>query len=116
MNEMITSRTGEKFYNCCIHHLGMVGAFIRETGIMEKIDEMIPKLSNNTSFHFSHGQVVALMIINGLGYTSKPLYMCHEYFRKKDVETILGFEFKPEWFNDDVIGRTLDAMFEYGLY
>ena len=28
MNEMITSRTGEKFYNCCIHHLGMVGAFI----------------------------------------------------------------------------------------
>lgn len=55
------------------------------------------------------------MIINGLGYTSKPLYMCHEYFRKKDVETILGFEFKPEWFNDDVIGRTLDAMFEYGL-
>ena len=115
MNEMITSRTGEKFYNCCIHHLGMVGAFIRETGIMEKIDEMIPKLSNNTSFHFSHGQVVALMIINGLGYTSKPLYMCHEYFRKKDVETILGFKFKPEWFNDDVIGRTLDAMFEYGL-
>ena len=51
MNKMITSRTGEKFYNCCIHHLGMVGAFIRETGIMEKIDEMIPKLSNNTSFH-----------------------------------------------------------------
>ena len=88
----------------------MVGAFLRETGIMEKIDEMIPKLSNNTSFHFSHGQVVALMIINGLGYTSKSLYMCHEYFRKKDVETILGFKF-----NDDVIGRTLDAMFEYGL-
>ena len=115
MNKMITSRTGEKFYNCCIHHLGMVGVFIRETGIIEKIDEMIPKTSHNNSAHFTHGQVVALMILNGLGYTSRPLYMCHEYFRKKDVETILGFEFKPEWFNDDVIGRTLDAMYEYGL-
>ncbi len=93
----------------------MVGAFIQETGIIEIIDEMIPQTSNNNSAHFTHGQVVALMIINGLGYTSRPLYMTHQYFLKKDVETILGFEFNPEWFNDDVIGRTLDALFEYGL-
>ena len=115
MEELLTDRAGEKYYHRTIHHLGMVGAFIKESGIIETIDEMIPKTSNNNSAHFTHGQVVALMVINGIGYTSRPLYMTHQYFKKKDVETILGLEFKPEWFNDDVIGRTLDALFEYGV-
>ncbi len=115
MEELLTNRAGEKFYHRTIHHLGLVGAFIKGSGIIETIDEKIPKTSNCNNAHFTHGQVVALMIINGLGHPSRPLYMTHQYFRKKDVETILGFEFKPEWFNDDVIGRTLDVLFEYGL-
>ena len=85
MEELLTDRAGEKYYHRIIHHLGMVGAFIQETGIIETIDEMIPKTSNNNSAHFTHGQVVALMIINGLGYTSRPLYMTHQYFLKKDI-------------------------------
>ena len=95
-------------------HLGLVGAFIRETGIIEKIDSMIPKLSNNPG-NFTHGEVVALMILNGLGYTSRPLYMTHTFFEAKDVEAMLGIEYESSWFNDDVIGRTMDEMYEYGL-
>lgn len=55
-----------------VGHLGLVGAFIRESGIIEMIDSRIPKTSNNQG-HFTHGQVVALMIINGLGYTTSRL-------------------------------------------
>lgn len=97
-----------------VGHLGLVGAFIRESGLIKKIDSLLPKTSNHQG-HFTHGEVVALMILNGLGYTSKPLYMCHTYFENKDVSAILGIEFRKEWFNDDVIGRTMDALHAYGL-
>ena len=68
-----------------VGHLGLVGAFIRETEIIEMIDSLSPKESNNCG-HFTHGQVVALMILNGLGYTSRPIYMTHTFFEGKDVE------------------------------
>ena len=32
---------------CLLGHLGLVGAFIRESGIIEMIDSRIPKTSNN---------------------------------------------------------------------
>ena len=91
-------------------HLGLAGAFIRECGLIDKIDSLIPKESNNAG-HFTHGQVVALMILNGLGYTTRPLYMSNTFFEAKDVEAMLEFEYRSSWFNDDVIGRTMDAMY-----
>ena len=99
---------------CLLGHLGLVGAFIRESGIIEMIDSRIPKTSNNHG-HFTHGQVVALMILNGLGYTTRPLYMSNRFFEARDVEAMLGIEYDQSWFNDDVIGRTMDALYEYGL-
>lgn len=106
--------SGKKLQLFTVGHLGLVGAFIKESRIIEIIDELIPKTSNHNA-HFTHGEVVALMIINGLGYTARPLYMCHSYFDTKDVKAILGIDFNPEWFNDDVIGRTMDALHSYGL-
>ena len=50
-------------------HLGLAGAFIRECGLIEKIDSLIPKESNNAG-HFTHGQVVALMIL---------IHLCNNY-------------------------------------
>jgi transposase len=95
-------------------HLGLAGAFIRETKIIEMIDFMIPKSSNNSG-HFTHGQVVALMILNGVGYTTRPLYMSNTFFDAKDVEAMLGIKYEKAWFNDDVIAHTMDALYEYGL-
>ena len=57
-------------------HLGLAGAFIRECGLIEKIDSLIPKESNNAG-HFTHGQVVALMILNGLVYYASLVYEQH---------------------------------------
>lgn len=97
-----------------VGHLGLVGTFIQESGIIEMIDSRIPKTSNNHG-HLTHGQVVALMILNGLGYTTRPLYMSNTFFDAKDVEAMLGIEYDANWFNDNVTGRTMDALYEYGL-
>lgn len=97
-----------------VGHLGLVGTFMHECGLIDLIDRLIPKKSHNQG-HFSYGEVVALMILNGLGYTSKPLYLTHEFFKNKDVEAMLGINFQMEWFNDDIIGRTMDVIHEYGI-
>ena len=110
----MTVITREQLKPLTMGHLGLVGAFIQETGIIEKIDSRLPKISNNAG-HFTHGQVVALMILNGLGYTTRPLYMSNTFFEARDVEAMLGIEYQKDWFNDDVIGRTMDALYEYGL-
>ena len=110
----MTVITREQLKPLTMGHLGLVGAFIQETGIIEKIDSRLPKISNNAG-HFTHGQVVALMILNGLGYTTRPLYMSNTFFEARDVEAMLGIEYQKAWFNDDVIGRTMDALYEYGL-
>ena len=68
-------------------HLGLAGAFIRECGLIDKIDSLIPKDSNNAG-HFTHGQVVALMILNGLGYTTRPLYMSNTYVQIRFNTTV----------------------------
>lgn len=40
-----------------VGHLGLVGAFIRESGIIEMIGSRIPKTSNNQGY-FTHGQEI----------------------------------------------------------
>ena len=110
----MTAVAKEQITPYVLGHLGLAGAFIRECGLIDKIDSLIPKESNNAG-HFTYGQVVALMILNGLGYTTRPLYMSNTFFDAKDVETMLEFEYHSSWFNDDVIGRTMDAMYRYGL-
>ena len=110
----MTAVAKEQITPYVLGHLGLTGAFIRECGLIDKIDSLIPKESNNAG-HFTYGQVVALMILNGLGYTTRPLYMSNTFFDAKDVETMLEFEYHSSWFNDDVIGRTMDAMYRYGL-
>lgn len=95
-------------------HLGLVGAYNQEAGIIEKIDSRLPQASS-TSGHLTHGQIVALMILNVLGYTTRPLHMAHNFFEAKDVAAMLGIEFQSAWLNDDVIDRTMDDLYNYGL-
>ena len=58
----MTAVAKEQITPYVLGHLGLAGAFIRECGLIDKIDSLIPKESNNAG-HFTYGQVVALMIL-----------------------------------------------------
>ncbi|BAZ91035.1 transposase [Raphidiopsis curvata NIES-932] len=60
-----------------IDHLGIVAGIIDSIGIVEIINELIGVEKDEK---VNAGQVVKAMIINGLGFVSKPLYMFPEYF------------------------------------
>ena len=55
-----------------LDHLGLVAAMCEQIGLEEMIDTLIPPDSRAV---LSTGETVKLMVINGLGFTSRPLYL-----------------------------------------
>ena len=95
-----------------IDHLGIVAGIIDAIGIVEIINELIGVEKGEK---VNAGQVVKAMIINGLGFVSKPLYMFPEYFETIACEHLIGTGVKPEYLNDDKLGRVMDKLFIRGL-
>lgn len=101
MNTQYSSRS--------LDHLGIVAGVCREIGLSESIDNII---GVNSQQKVSTGDAVTAMVINALGFTSKPLYMYPEYMAKKPVKLLFKKNMEPEDFNDDTIGRALDRIYE----
>lgn len=95
-----------------IDHLGIIAGIIDEIGIAEKINEIF---SIDIREKVNTGEVVKAIILNGLGFVSRPLYLFPEFFKDKAVEHLIGAGIKPEDLNDDKIGRVMDKLYKYGL-
>ncbi len=61
----------------------------------------------------SAGQVVKALILDRLSGRS-PLYKIEQSFVHQDMELLFGEDISPSKFNDDVVGRCMDALFETG--
>jgi len=96
-----------------LDHLGLVAVAIDSLKLIERIDKRLP-LPQNSDANLTHGQRVKAMIINGLGYTSSPLYLTPKFFRHKDISRLIGSGIEAEYLNEYALGRTLDALFNYG--
>lgn len=59
--------------------------------------------------------LVKAILINGLGFVSRPLYLFSQFFDDKAIEILLGEEVESEYLNDDKIGRVMDKLYKYGL-
>ncbi len=95
-----------------LNHLGLVSGMIEQLGIVEEIDSRIEQDLNER--HVSIGLGVKAMIINGLGFTQRTLYMVSNYFENLPIELLLGSGIEPSHLNDSVLGRILDDIYEYG--
>ncbi|AEA33726.1 IS1634 family transposase [Hippea maritima] len=94
-------------------HLGLIAGMIDELKIAETIDDEIP--SSSKSKNLSYGEATKAMILNGLGYVNKQLYLTPLFFKDKPLKRLFGRDVDFPWFNDDALGRTLDKLFEYGV-
>lgn len=95
-----------------IDHLGIVAGIIDSIGLVEIINEIIGVEKGEK---VNPGHVVKAMILNGLGFVSKPLYMFPQYFETVACEHLIGAGVKPEYLNDDKLGRVMDQLFIKGL-
>ncbi|WP_435249964.1 IS1634 family transposase [Vibrio sp. nBUS_14] len=92
-----------------LDHLGLIAAFCHEIDLPGLIDRIIPKYSEH---NVSHGDAVLAMILNGLGFHSRTLHMFSDFFETKPISKLLAKNIEAHHLTDDVLGRTLDALFE----
>lgn len=96
-----------------LEHLGMVAGMYEELGIGELIDKLI--VQDHEQRTLSLGTLVKAMVINGLGFTERRLYLSPQFFKNKPTELLLGKGVTSEMLNDDALGRTLDKLYAYGV-
>jgi transposase len=92
-------------------HLGIVAGIFDSLKISEVIDGV---MSKQGSKNLPHSTIIKAMILNGLGFTHQRLYLFPNYFMTIPTEKLLGEGISPSDLNDDVVGRTLDAIYRYG--
>ena len=102
----------EEFESKNLDHLGIIAGIIDEIGIVEKLNEIFLIDSREK---VNTGEVVKAIILNGLGFVSRPLYLFSQFFEDKAIEHLLGSGIKAEDLNDDKIGRVMDKLYKYGL-
>ena len=90
---------------------GIVAGIYDELGIGAIIDRCVPKTRHH---HLTPGQAVKAMTLNSRGFVERRLYLFQEFFTTISVETLLGDGITLEHLPDDCLGRTLDAIAEYG--
>jgi hypothetical protein len=62
-----------------LDHLGIVAGICNEIGFIEVIDAQISRQERKVSV----GQAVQAMVINVLGFVSRPLYLTPEFFHSR---------------------------------
>ena len=95
-----------------IDHLGIIAGLIDEIGIVETINS---KLGIDPREKISAGVLVKAILINGLGFVSRPLYLFSQFFDDKGIKILLGEDVESDYINDDKIGRVMDKLYKNGL-
>lgn len=101
----------EEYSSKDLDHLGLVAGMCRELGVAQIIDEIIPP---DPRAIITAGECCELMCINGLGFTSRPLYLEAQFFSTKPVSRLLSRSLQAEEITDDRLARTLDILYQAG--
>lgn len=92
-----------------LDHLGIVAGVCREIGLADSLD------ARDTHSHerVGVGTATVAMILNGLGFSNRRLYLVPQFFATKAVERLLGPGITAEDLNDDCLGRALDWLYAH---
>ncbi|QDI90140.1 IS1634 family transposase [Salicibibacter halophilus] len=90
----------------------VIRQLIEEAGLVERIDRLSPVKKEDCQV--SVGTRIAALIINQLS-DRKPLFKVEAFYENQDVELLFGPGVTASDFNDDALGRALDALYNAGL-
>jgi len=92
-----------------LDHLGIVAGVCREIGLAEWLDAQ----DSQSHERVSVGTATMAMILNGLGFSNRRLYLVPQFFATKAVERLLGPGITADDLNDDCLGRALDWLYAH---
>lgn len=93
-----------------LDNLGIVMGTLREFGIIDLIDQ---KIGNDDQHNISTGEAIAAMVMNGLGFVSRPLSLTPQFFQTKALDILFSRELDPDELNRHRLGRALDDIHTY---
>jgi transposase len=94
-----------------LDHFGLIACAIKDLGLMERLDS---RLVPDEQEVITPGEAVAGMILNGLGFTHRPLSLTPQFFANKPLDLLFHDGVEAEMFNRFKLGRTLDEVQAYG--
>lgn len=101
----------ENYSTQVLDHLGIVAGICQQIGLIEQIDAQVPETGRQVSV----GQAVQALVLNGLGFVNRPLYLMPEFYANKPVERLVGAGISAADLNDDSLGRALERLAEVGV-
>jgi transposase len=94
-----------------LDHLGIIAGVIKDLGLIAMIDT---RLGRDDQEDITTGEAIAGMILNGLGFSDRPMSLTPQFFANKPVGLLLRDGVSAEHFNRFKLGRSLDKAFSYG--
>ena len=95
-----------------LDHLGLVAGTIKDLKLVEFIDS---HFEQNDKENISTGEAIAGMIINGLGFTQRPMTLTPQFFENKPLDILFRDGVSASHFNRFKLGRALDEVHQYGI-
>ena len=94
-----------------LDHLGIVAGLCHEINLIEQVNACVGPDQRKVSV----GEAVQAMVLNGLGFTTRALYLTPEFFRNKPLDVLIGDGIEADDLNDDSLGRALDRLYEVAV-
>jgi len=88
--------------------MGIVAGVIQDLGIIDMIDSRIPPDGRED---ITTGEAIAGMIINGLGFSDRPISLTPQFFQGKALDILIREGITPDMLNRFKLGRSLDKVF-----
>lgn len=95
-----------------LDHLGLIAGFCKKIDLEKQLNLLLPKTRGDVKL--TSGEAILAMILNGLGFRERRLYLTAHFYKDKATEQLFGNKFNINNLNDDVLGRALDAIYQYG--
>ena len=94
-----------------LDHLGVISGIMKELGISRLIDS---RILPDDQEEITTGEAIEGMILNGLGFSDRPISLTPQFFENKPLDTLFREGVRPEYFNRFKLGRSLDKVCAYG--
>lgn len=94
-----------------LNHLGIVAEVCREVGVAAWLNAQDPTSRQRVPV----GTAAVALVLNGLGFSNRQLYLVPQFFADKPVEHLLGPGVTAADLNDDCLGRTLDWLYAHDV-
>jgi transposase len=94
-----------------LDHFGLIVSVIKSLRLIEMIDA---RLVPDAQEEITPGEAIAGMILNGLGFTNRPLSLTPQFFANKPLDLLFREGVHAAMFNRFKLGRTLDEAYRYG--